>query len=156
MTGATTVPTFNAEIEDIVRTIWSTLVDIPIDVGGQALPTDESTVTSIVHIDGAWHGAVLLQCPMTLAKLMTNAMFQAEGEPTIEEVGDALGELTNMVAGNVKALLPETCAISLPTVALGTNYEINVVGTEPVAVVPFTCDDNPMVVTLVQRAGDSE
>lgn len=150
------MPTFNTEIEDIVKTIWSTLVDIPVDAGGGPLPTDESTVTSIVHIDGAWHGAVLLQCPIGLAALMTIAMLQGDGEPSIDEIGDALGELTNMIAGNIKALLPESCAISLPTVALGTNYEISVVGTEAVATVPFTCNDHPLVVTLVQRSGDTE
>ena len=64
---------------------------------------------------------------------VAEAMFAADpGSLSADEVSDALGELTNMVAGNVKALLPESCAISLPTVALGTNYKINVVGTNGV------------------------
>ena len=83
-------------------------------------------------------------------------MFQGDGTPSLDEIGDALGELTNMVAGNIKALLPESCSISLPTVAQGLSYEINVVGTSAVATVPFTCIDDPLVVTLVQRAGDAE
>ena len=144
----------NSEIEDIVKSIWSTLVDVPIQRGGEDRPSDDSTVTGIVHIDGAWRGAVLVRCPLALATLMTAAMFQGDDDPTDEEVGDALGELTNMVAGNVKSLLPSPSAISLPTVAFGKHYEISVVGTRVVAEVAFTSDSHQLVVSVVQRSGD--
>lgn len=146
--------TINAEIEAIVKTIWSTLVDLPIDAGAGELRTDASTMTGIVHIDGAWHGAVLLQCPMGLAGILASAMFQGDCPPTVEEIGDALGELTNVVAGNIKALLPEPCKISVPTIARGSNYAISVVGTQPVTTLHFTCSDSSIVVALVQRSSD--
>jgi chemotaxis protein CheX len=69
-------------------------------------------------------------------------------------VRDALGELTNMVAGNVKAMLPQPSAISLPTVAFGRHYDITVVGTRLVASVSFTSETHPFVVSLVQRSTD--
>lgn len=135
-------------------TIWATLVGLPIEIGGAELRPDESTVTSIVHIDGAWHGAVLLQCPMSLAALLAKEMFRGDGEASLEEVGDALGELSNVVAGNIKALLPEPCAISLPTIARGSNYAISVIGTRPVTTSRFTCGGGTIVVALVQRSTD--
>jgi CheY-specific phosphatase CheX len=150
------VQTINAEVEDIVKTIWSTLVGLPIELDGEELQPDASTMTSIVHIDGAWHGAVMLQCPMTLATLLAAAMFQGESEASLEDIGDALGELTNMVAGNIKALLPEPCAISLPTIARGSNYAVNVVGTRAVARSRFTCGGETIVVAVVQRSTDVE
>ncbi len=146
--------TFNSEIDDIVTTVWSTLLELPIEAGGAELGPDESTVTGIVHIDGAWHGAVVLQCPLALGEQMASAMFRSDAGPTAEDVGDALGELTNVVAGNIKALLPEPCAISLPTIARGSHYAVNVVGTEPVVTARFTCNDLPVVVAFVQRASD--
>jgi chemotaxis protein CheX len=145
---------FDAEIEDIVKAIWSTLVDVPIQPGGGAGPSDDSTVTGIVNIDGAWRGAVLVRCPLALASLVTAAMFQGDEDPTLEEVRDALGELANMVAGNIKALLPGPSAISLPTVAFGSQYEISVVGTGTLATVPFMSESHPLVVSVVQRSGD--
>ena len=117
-------------------------------------PSDASTVTGIVNIDGAWRGAVLVRCPLALASLLTAAMFQGDDEPDFEEVSDALGELTNMVAGNIKALLPQPSAISLPTVAFGSQYEISVKGTHTVATVPFTSKSYPLVVSLVQHSDD--
>ena len=147
----------DSEIEDIVKTIWSTLVDVPIQRGsGDSAGDDSTTVTGIVNIDGAWHGAVLVRCPLVLASLVTAAMFQGDNAPTLDEVRDALGELTNMVAGNVKSLLPAPSVISLPTVAFGKQYEISVVGTHTVATVSFMSESHPLEVSVVQHSADVE
>jgi chemotaxis protein CheX len=147
--------TFDAEIEEIVKTIWSTLIDVAIEPGRGAGAGDDSTVTGIVNIDGAWHGAVLVQCPVALAYRVTAAMFQGDEEPTVDEVRDAFGELTNMIGGNVKALLPGPSALSLPTVAFGTSYEISVVGARILATVPFLSESHKLIVSVVQRSGDA-
>jgi chemotaxis protein CheX len=82
-------------------------------------------------------------------------MFQGDGDPADDEVCDAFGELTNMVAGNIKALLPAPSSISLPTVAFGSHYDLIVVGTEPVQTAAFTTTAGgralPLVVSLLQR-----
>jgi chemotaxis protein CheX len=82
-------------------------------------------------------------------------MFQGESTPTLDEVRDALGELTNVIGGNVKALFPGPSRISLPTVAVGSDYEVGVVDTTAVTSVSFTCDGHPMLVTLFQGAVDA-
>ncbi len=64
---------------------------------------------------------------------------------------DALGELTNVFAGNIKALLAQPSSISLPTVAFGPSYEIGVVGATVVARVSFVCEGHPLVVTILER-----
>ncbi|MEO8697171.1 MAG: chemotaxis protein CheX [Acidimicrobiales bacterium] len=146
----------DSEIEDIVKSIWSTLVDVPIQRGSCEGQREDSTVTGIVNIEGAWHGAVVVRCSLALASLVTAAMFQGDDEPTTDEIRDALGELTNMVAGNVKALLPAPSAISLPTVAFGKQYEISVVGTRTVVTVPFMSETQALEVSVVQRSVDVE
>jgi chemotaxis protein CheX len=144
-----------SEIEAIVTMIWESFVDLPIHAEGGTRRIDDSTVTGIVNIDGAWRGAVLVRCPYALAALVTAAMLEGEAV-TLDDVRDALGELTNMVAGNVKALLPGPSTISLPTVAFGSDYEIEVLGTHVVAGVPFTSGSYPVLVSLVQRSDDAE
>jgi chemotaxis protein CheX len=141
----------HAEIEDLVETISSTLVAVPLHPGGEAGRQDDSTVTGIVHIDGAWRGAVFVRCPLALASVVTAAMFQGGETPHLDDVCDALGELTNIVAGDVKALLPHPSALSLPTVAFGSDYEIAVVGTRQIASVTFTSETYPLVVSVSQR-----
>jgi chemotaxis protein CheX len=146
---------FHEEIEEIVKMIWSTLVDMPILPGGEVVRNDDSTVTGIVNIDGAWHGAVFVRCPLALAARVTSSMFQGDDRPSLDDVCDALGELTNMVAGNVKALLPQPSVLSLPTVAFGSDYEIGVLGTHVVASVPFMSESQPLVVSVVQRSDEA-
>lgn len=146
--------TLDIEIEGITQMIWETLFELPIRRDDASALGVEPTVTGIVHIDGAWHGAVMLRCPVPLAVALAAAMFQGDTEPSFDDVRDALGELTNMIAGNLKSLLPQPCVISLPAVARGTDYDIGVLGTAVVATVPFVCDGRPLIVTLVKRTGD--
>jgi chemotaxis protein CheX len=141
-----------ADLDDITRTIWGTLFEHAIERSDCTLTGVESTVTSIVHIDGAWRGAVMLRCPQALGAALTAEMLRSETEPTFDDIGDALGELTNMVAGNLKALLPAPSTISLPAVVFGSDYELDVPNTTVVARVPFICDGQPVVVILVQRS----
>lgn len=142
----------DSDLAEIARTIWGTLFELPLETSATTHHDGDSTVTSVVHIDGAWHGAVMLRCPMALAAVVTSAMFQTGAEPVADDVRDALGELANMLAGNVKALLPEPCGISLPAVAFGADYQLRVVGAVEVATAAFTCGGQPFVVTLLHRS----
>ena len=144
--------TISTDIESITRTIWATLFDLALEPGDEGGIGPEPSVTSCVQIDGAWHGALVMKCPMSLARTLTAQMFQAESDPDLDEVRDALGELANMLGGNVKALLPAPSQISLPAVAIGSDYELSVVGTSELARVSFSCDDQPLLITLLQRS----
>ena len=141
------------DIPEIAFSIWETLFSLPLATGEPgAQPTEGAGgLTGCVQIDGAWNGAVLLECPTTLAQQLATELFRPEGETTAEEVGDTIGELTNMFAGNIKALLPEPSRISLPAVAEGEDYDLRVMGTEQVARVAFVCAEETFVVTVLER-----
>ena len=97
--------THEADLADITSTIWATLFERALERGDDDVVGTESTVTSIVHIEGAWQGAVILRCPQLLSATLTSEMLGGESVPTFDDIRDALGELTNMVAGNLKAML---------------------------------------------------
>jgi chemotaxis protein CheX len=149
------VTTIDVDIEEITGMIWGSLFEFPLERVGHAQLDGEPVVTGFVSIDGAWNGAIMVRCSMRLATILTSTMFQSDGAPSFDDVSDALGELTNMIAGNVKALLPSPCSLSLPAVALGTDYALNVLGTTPLAGVSFTCEGHPLLVTLLQRSSDT-
>jgi len=153
VTMVTTV--VDGDLEEITRSIWSTLFELTLARADGWHPGGDPTVTSVVRIDGAWHGAVVFRCPMALAAGLTAAMFRGDGEPSEDDVRDALGELANMMAGNVKALLPEPCGISLPSVAFGRLGAPDVPGGVPVATAAFTCAGHPLVVALVRGTRES-
>lgn len=137
------------DIREIATSIWETLFSVPLQAADSRVQVDAQVVTGCVQIEGAWNGAVMLQCGSDLAGRLAGELFRSEA-PSPDDVRDTIGELTNMLAGNVKALLPEPSRISLPTVAFGNDYAITVLGTKPVATVSFTCTDAPLVVTVMQ------
>ena len=147
--------TTEKEIEGLAISIWATLFDpgLALTRRTDVLP-DALAVSGIVHVNGAWRGAVLLQCSAPLAQRLTAALFQSAGPHDAEDLRDTVGELTNMLAGNVKALLPSPSAISLPTVAFGSDYALMVVGTTALATVVFDCAGEPLVVSLLQGPGE--
>lgn len=143
------------DIREIATSIWETLFSVALEHGVEGEGVTDPVVTGCVHIDGAWNGAVLLHVGEELAELLAGELFRSP-TPTPAEVRDAIGELTNMLAGNIKALLPEPSRISLPAVALGADYDLTVMGTSPVATVPFRCTSFAVVVTLLERRADGQ
>jgi len=77
-------------------------------------------------------------------------MFRlGETPPTLEDIRDALGEVTNMTGGNIKALVSGTCHLSLPAVVEGKAYTIRVPSTQAVERVTFECDGMYGVVSVM-------
>jgi chemotaxis protein CheX len=146
---------FEPQLTEITERVWDSLVEVPLlpRQPGQPGPVAGArTMTGCVQITGAWEGAVTVHCSAELAKALTAAMFMVDPQDTTpEEISDALGELANMVGGNVKALLPEPCRISLPTVADGMDYRLSVPGTRPVTAITWTCAGEPLMVRLLER-----
>jgi chemotaxis protein CheX len=142
------------EICQIVESIWTAVLELDLrrTARTSAPLGEEATLDGCVQITGAWEGAVILHCSATLAAQVAGIIFgAAPEEATSEMTQDALGELTNMAGGNLKALLPQPCALSLPSVTKGTNYHVRVPGSTLITQVAFECLDQLLVVTLRQR-----
>jgi chemotaxis protein CheX len=108
------------DIVAITSDVWSCFLGeevypIPDDAAG----LDDESVLASVGITGSWGGHVLLELPAAGAEEAAKRMLGAE-EVTANEIVDALGELSNMVGGNVKSLLPTPCHLGLPMVVQGS------------------------------------
>jgi chemotaxis protein CheX len=72
-----------------------------------------------VSITGSWHGHLVYACSTLAAKRAAAAFLAMEvDEVGQEDIQDVLGELANIIGGNVKAMLPNGCFLSLPTVVM--------------------------------------
>ncbi len=76
------------------------------------------TRLSVADESDGTHLGVQLRVGPVLARLLAWRMFSA-GNPTTEDLLDAVGELGNIAAGNVKALLFRSARLSLPASTLG-------------------------------------
>jgi chemotaxis protein CheX len=148
MTTAEAGPVVTGEqIAEITRDVWQSflsldLVFAPVD---PLATLDGATSTGCVHISGEWNGSVFVQCTDAHAQKAAEAMFMADpGTLGPDEISDALGELTNMIGGNIKSLLPEPSRLSIPTVANGENYKIRVPNAVLVDAITLVCEAGPV------------
>jgi chemotaxis protein CheX len=107
-----------ATVESIAQEAWSALVGddeflVPLPGG---LPDD--ALSSWVEIVGPWTGTVVLTCGRSTAEELSRSLLKEHAPPVLDQddIEDALGELANVVGGNVKAVLPGPSVLGLPEV----------------------------------------
>ena len=107
-----------ATVQGIAEEAWSALVGddeflVPLPGG----PLDDA-VSSWVEIVGPWNGAVVLTTGRSTAEQLARCLLAEHAPPVldVEDVEDALGELANVVGGNIKAVLPGPSVLGLPEV----------------------------------------
>ena len=76
-------------------------------------------VGATISIAGGWNGDLALRTSRRLAEQVAARLFLLpEGSAGDSDVLDVLGEIVNVVGGNVKALLPGPNSLSLPRARL--------------------------------------
>ncbi|MDO9494266.1 MAG: chemotaxis protein CheX [Nocardioides sp.] len=115
----------HTDLHAVVDEVWSSFLGheeplLP------ALPDATSagggTWSAATSVTGAWNGVITVEVTDTVAHTATERMLAlGPGQAvTTEDVADAVGELVNMIGGNVKSLMPGPSVLSLPLVARGT------------------------------------
>jgi chemotaxis protein CheX len=143
----------NRAIAEIVQSVCSSVLGIDaVQTSARAggAPVSDVLVGS-VRIAGAWSGEVQLRSDAGFARRAAAIIFDAPDGGSDEENRDALGELTNMVAGNLKALLPAPSRLSLPAVAGDGEQSVNAPGGRSIGEGHFSAEEHHLAVTLTER-----
>jgi chemotaxis protein CheX len=140
-----------AELRQIVDEVWAAYLDP--DGLHPLLPADPARakvdVTSAVSISGSWHGHVLVACSDKAARNAAAAFLAMDpAEVTGEDVADVLGELANIVGGNVKSMLPNGCVLSLPHVVMARDGHPHGPGVVQVAAVSGSWQGESVTVSM--------
>jgi chemotaxis protein CheX len=147
------------EIISLTQDIWGATLNldaVPHEAPAPLAP-GRRTLDGVINITGAWAGAVVLQVAEPVARRAAAVMFGLDADrASLDDMQDAVGELTNMTGGNIKALLDGQCALSLPAVVEGRDYSIRVPGSEPVTRIGFDIEGEPVVVSLLARRERAE
>jgi len=107
-------------------------------------------LTSAVHLAGDWKGAVLLECNRRQACHFTGRFLSMDPPDAVDDVvRDVLGELANMIGGNLKCVLSHGIHLSMPTVVDGSEYYLRVCGTEVRNRLAFQCAEGQFWVTVL-------
>jgi hypothetical protein len=105
-----------AAVHEIADQAWTALVGEEEFLLPLPAPLPADTLSAWVTIRGPWNGAVVVTCGRDTADELTRALLRGHAPAVLEaeDVEDALGEIANVVGGNVKAVLPGPSALGLP------------------------------------------
>ncbi len=142
------------EVAEIVSSVWQSL-DLQIELIPEPNPLSRSNweLTGCIQITGAWRGALTATCGQSLGRSIASAMLgMSEDEVSSDDINDALGEIVNMLGGNVKALLPPPCQLSLPSVTSGSQYYLTVSQAKVVNTLHFESSGHPLILQVLEDA----
>jgi chemotaxis protein CheX len=121
------VRAITASTEEVFSTMLGMEVSAEVVVSenaGSSVPA--SGLVSLIGLAGGWSGTGSIACNGVFACKMASALLMTEFESVNEEVLDAIGEITNMIIGNVKTAMEEKVGqmgLSTPTVIFGRNFQ---------------------------------
>jgi chemotaxis protein CheX len=111
------------QISQVVSSVFETMLGLKVDpiIEGYT-PLKGEGFTASVQFMGEEKGLASLHCTVDQALRFATAMLGEEPPEINSDVWDVLGEIANMVGGNLKCLLAPGGSLSVPLVAQGTDY----------------------------------
>jgi len=118
-------------VTDTVQSIFATMIGIDVSVVDAQLPHKGDRLTSSVSLEGEWNGVISFECSRTHACQIAGHFLAVDPPNEVnDDVRDVLGELANMIGGNIKSAISSDVRLSLPSVIDGSNYEFHVCGSD--------------------------
>ncbi|MDR2076836.1 MAG: chemotaxis protein CheX [Desulfovibrio sp.] len=109
----------------------------------------EGDVSAIVGVTGDRTGSIAVSFTKPCAVALVKGMLGEDIQDALQDIQDAVGEMTNMVSGQARAGLRElglTLSGSTPTIIIGDGHTIRHVSRSPVIAIPFTTPDGGFTV----------
>ena len=120
-----TVVAYRENIVQVVDMVFQTMLDLKIKPYPMPWTRSLTMVTAAVYFVGNWYGAILLECTPQQACQFAQLLLSIDPHDTVnEDVRNAVGELANMLAGNLKSVLPPGVGLSMPSVVEGSDYSL--------------------------------
>jgi CheY-specific phosphatase CheX len=140
------------DIEQIAASVFSTMLGLEFQtrVAQSPYPASPQTLTAAVELDGEWRGAVLLHCFEAQAHEFAARFLGLPPTANVDgEVRDVLGELANMIAGNLKCTLLPGIHLSMPQVVTGCCDSLRKSGTL-LCELGFETEDGPFWICALE------
>lgn len=139
-----------SELAQIVESVFGTMLSLEVNACGTPWFPGGDRLTSAVHLAGDWSGAVLLECDRRQACYFAGRFLSADPPGTVDDVvRDVLGELANMIGGNLKCILSRGIHLSMPSVVDGSDYSLRVCGGGARERLAFQCAEGLFWITVL-------
>ena len=149
---STFIEELTAATRDVFKTMVFQEVEASTPITGDALRPGANVVGTVAFA-GKTSGLVVFYSTMDAAQMITASMLGIEPATVNGELHDAIGELTNMIAGSFRTRVAhvkgETWAISVPTVTVGSDFYTKYVSDVQRVLCPFRMNGAELFVELI-------
>jgi chemotaxis protein CheX len=142
------------DLVSVVNEIFGSMAGLQLTPSSTVIEFDSRTgyVVSAVQIVGDWQGAVRLDIDLELARRACANLVGLEPEElSAQDIRDAAGELANMTGGSVKALCSPTSRLSLPSIAMGRDFEFTVSQGAVILQLSFSHPSGALTVSVIEK-----
>ena len=134
-----------------VQNVFETMIQLPVVSGKQFFKKEKRPTTdviSMITMSGPVSGFICLGISMRLAFLLSSKLLECQVSEANGDCIDAIGEITNMIAGNAKSKFPDDgIIISVPKVVFDTAKEPYPTAA-PVISIPFETQGEVLLVDM--------
>jgi chemotaxis protein CheX len=139
-----------SDLTQIVESVFDAMIGLEARPCGPPWFPGADRLTAAVHLAGDWNGAVMLECDRDQACRFAGRFLSIDTPGTVDDVvRDVLGELANMIGGNLKSVLMRGIHISMPSVVDGSDYSLRVCGAAVRQRLAFQCAEGPFWITVL-------
>ena len=108
-------------------------------------------VSGIIGITGEAMGTISVSFSASSILAIVSKMFGEEMSEINDDIGDAVGELTNMISGQARQQLEAEGRLlkaAIPTVIMGKNHSISHITDGPIIAIPFETDNGSFAIEI--------
>ncbi len=142
-------------IIESAKEIFSTMLMMEISAADEmdtkdVLPHVDS-ISGVIGLAGTHKGVLAIHLPHRVAIAITSSFLGMDVDEMNSDVEDAVGELANMLGGNVKSILSEKgrdISLSMPTTISGKHYDYQSNKDAERFLIPFRCETGQFTVEL--------
>ena len=145
------------QILNASRELWTSHLGltVQIDETGDNAQPEEKIWTSCVKISGSWRGAILLECPESIARHAAAMLFAADSEEMAEDdIEAAVKELADLFGKKMRPHLPEATKLSRPSIVEEQGQCKALIGMSGLAELKMSCEGRPVRIVLFQAEPD--
>jgi chemotaxis protein CheX len=138
-------------LQQVVTDVCSGMLGLHMEPSEAFNCEDTDALSAVIRISGGWDSLVQVLTPRKTAVAIASSMFDmTEDELSEAEIRDAVGEVVNMVGGNLKGIVEGDSSLSLPCVgqSIGSApFDSSFAG----LTVSNRCQGDPLIVRLLDR-----
>lgn len=140
------------QLAELVESTFTAMLALPVSRDAAASEQrDRARIAASIHITGTFNGTVLFSCTERFGRRAASILLGVDpAEVTLSDGHDTVAELTNILGGGIKSILPGPSTLSLPSITHGSHFNVHVPGTVSVGQIQLDCEADDLQLHVLQ------